>query len=105
MVMMCCNNREDLTMQFKTHSFRYGEGIFSTQPDFRNEWSEIKEVLYSISDDELIDHFNNNTGLQRKVFMIQSMICPLVIIGLEAPLSFYISNNTKKVRYKPLTFL
>lgn len=46
-------------MNFITHSFRYGLEIFNTQPDFNLLWSEVCNVLTNISDDDIINYFEN----------------------------------------------
>lgn len=53
-------------MQFKTHSFRYGEELFSYEPEFVHLWQEIKGVLDSITEDDLIQHYNNNPRVSKK---------------------------------------
>ncbi|KAB2454327.1 hypothetical protein F8160_11145 [Bacillus sp. CH126_4D] len=53
-------------MQYKTHSFRYGEELFSYEPEFVHLWQEIKNVLDSITEDDLIQHYNNNPRVSKK---------------------------------------
>ncbi|QBP92629.1 hypothetical protein E1A90_16595 [Bacillus mycoides] len=53
-------------MQYKTYSFRYGEELFSYEPEFVHLWQEIKDVLDSITEDDLIQHYNNNPRVSKK---------------------------------------
>ncbi|MDD8000015.1 BglII/BstYI family type II restriction endonuclease [Bacillus cereus] len=53
-------------MQYKMHSFRYGEELFSYEPEFVHLWKEIKDVLDSITEEDLIQHYNNNPRVSKK---------------------------------------
>ena len=46
-------------MEFRTHSFRYGLEIFTTQQDFRVLWNEVIDSINSISDEDIIQYFEN----------------------------------------------
>jgi len=45
-------------MKYITHSFRYAEEIFLIDDNFTYLWNEVKEVLDSITDEDLINQFN-----------------------------------------------
>lgn len=53
-------------MQYRKYSFRYGEELFTFNPEFSALWGDIEEVLDSITDDDLITHFNNNPRQSKK---------------------------------------
>ncbi|MEH7482458.1 hypothetical protein V7157_15530 [Neobacillus drentensis] len=53
-------------MRYKTHSFRYGEELFTYEEEFSSLWDEIKVVIESITDEDLIMHFNNNPRASKK---------------------------------------
>ena len=46
-------------MQFKIHSFRNAETIFENDQKYNSLWQEVKNVLFSITDEEIIAVFNN----------------------------------------------
>lgn len=46
-------------MEFRTHSFRYGLEIFNTQADFKILWDEVIDSINSITDDDIIQYFEN----------------------------------------------
>ena len=46
-------------MKYKKYSFRHAEEIFSVDKDFTYLWDEVKEVLDSITDEDIITEFNN----------------------------------------------
>lgn len=47
-------------MNYKIHSFRYGEEIFTTNSDFKDDFNEILEVLNNITDADIISNFNSS---------------------------------------------
>lgn len=53
-------------MRYRTHSFRYGEEIMSKEPEFMATWNEIHTVLNSITEEDLINHYNNNLRKSKK---------------------------------------
>lgn len=53
-------------MDFKTHSFRNALTLFEHDNQFNYLWNEICEVLNSITDEEIIDYFNNSTRSSKK---------------------------------------
>ncbi len=58
-------------MEFRTYSFRYGLEIFNTQEDFRVLWNEVIDSINSISDDDIIQYFENQ---QRRAKSISEAI-------------------------------
>ncbi|WP_456276492.1 BglII/BstYI family type II restriction endonuclease [Bacillus sp. AK128] len=53
-------------MKYQTHSFRYGEELFSKEEEFNREWTDIKNALDSITEEDLITHFKNNLRSTKK---------------------------------------
>lgn len=53
-------------MKYDIHSFRYGLDLFETNPDFKELWREVKSVLDTITDQDLIDYFSNNSRSSQK---------------------------------------
>ena len=46
-------------MKYKKFSFRHAEEIFLVDDSFTYLWNEVKEVLDSITDNDIIDEFNS----------------------------------------------
>ena len=46
-------------MEFRTHSFRYGLEILTTQKEFKVLWDEVTDAINSISDEDIIHYFEN----------------------------------------------
>lgn len=44
-------------MKYEIYSHRYGLEILNSEDDFRNDWYDVIEILESISDEELINHY------------------------------------------------
>ncbi|GIM29843.1 hypothetical protein CPJCM30710_25090 [Clostridium polyendosporum] len=53
-------------MRFKIHSFRHAETIFNNNPSFATLWLEVQNVLASITDQDIINSYNNNTRKSKK---------------------------------------
>ena len=47
-------------MTYKIHSFRHGEIILNNEPDYKIVWNELLNAITSITDDEIINHHENN---------------------------------------------
>ncbi|MEW5570401.1 BglII/BstYI family type II restriction endonuclease [Rossellomorea marisflavi] len=56
----------EFEMRYKVHSFRYGAELFSREEEFSTLWNELLSVLDSITDNDLIRHFNSNTRTSKK---------------------------------------
>lgn len=66
-------------MNFRTYSFRFGEELLTTQPDFSRQWTEIKDSINSISDVDIINHFN---GMTRQAKSISESLNKLIKLNL-----------------------
>ncbi|MCT7618540.1 BglII/BstYI family type II restriction endonuclease [Aliarcobacter butzleri] len=44
-------------MNYKLHSHRYGLEIIEKEEDFKQDWKDIIEIIESISDEEIIEHY------------------------------------------------
>lgn len=53
-------------MRFHSHSFRNALTIFENDPSYTSLWFEITSALNSISDQDLIDSYNNNNRSSKK---------------------------------------
>lgn len=47
-------------MNYKIHSFRHGEIILNNEPDYKIVWNELLSTIENITDDEIIEHHENN---------------------------------------------
>ncbi|MEA3513332.1 MAG: BglII/BstYI family type II restriction endonuclease [Campylobacterota bacterium] len=47
-------------MNYKIHSFRHGEIILKNEPDYKIVWNELLSAIENITDDEIIEHHENN---------------------------------------------
>lgn len=47
-------------MEFRTYSFRYGEEIACMREDISPDWDNLKETIWNISDDDIIEEFSQN---------------------------------------------
>lgn len=46
-------------MDFVTHSYLNGKAVVESNPEISRLWDELSEVIWSVSDDELINHFES----------------------------------------------
>lgn len=53
-------------MRYRLHSHRNALTILENEPEFAETWAEIQHVLESISDNDLIDCYNNNFSTKNK---------------------------------------
>ena len=68
-------------MKYKKFSFRHAEEIFLVDDNFTYLWEEVKEVLDSITDDDIINEFNSE---RREAKSISEAINKLIDIRLVA---------------------
>ena len=68
-------------MKYKKFSFRHAEEIFLVDDSFTYLWEEVKEVLDSITDDDIINEFNSE---RREAKSISEAINKLIDIRLVA---------------------
>lgn len=54
-------------MNYKTYSFRFAEELLTTQPKLKEQWEEVSHAIYSISNLEIINHFNNLNGNPKSI--------------------------------------
>ncbi len=62
-------------MEYLLHSFRYGYEIISSEDRFKPLWLEIIEGIESITDEEIINHFNEQ---KRKAKSISETLNQLI---------------------------
>lgn len=68
-------------MNIVIYSFRYGKELFETQSEFKELWKEVIYVLDSISEEDIINSFNN---LRRNAKSISESINKLIKERLSA---------------------
>ena len=66
-------------MKYKKFSFRHAEEIFTVDDDFTYLWKEVKDVLDSITDEDIIMEFNSE---KRKAKSISEAINKLIDVRL-----------------------
>lgn len=54
-------------MKYKKHSFRHAEEIFLVGDEFTYLWNEVKDVLDGITDEDIINEFNNETRQAKSI--------------------------------------
>lgn len=54
-------------MEYKTHSFRYAEEIFQVDKDFTYLWEEVQEVIRNITDEEIIQTFEEGNRKAKSI--------------------------------------
>ena len=92
-------------MDFVTESFRHGEVILEQTPEYNQTWSELKRVVESISDSEIIE---THESIDRKPMSLSQAINSLLKIKLidhgwneESPIFQevpYSADSTKRWR-------
>ncbi|WP_455543514.1 hypothetical protein [Intestinibacter sp.] len=84
-------------MEFRTHPFRYGLEILNTQSDFKVLWDEVTESLDNISDNDIINYFQNHRGKSKSISKaINSLIKDqLTSRGWNAESFIFNDNNYK----------
>lgn len=53
-------------MNYRVHSHRFGETILKNDEEFKEIWSEIHDIIQSISDDDIIKLFNGKYAKKNK---------------------------------------
>lgn len=56
----------DVFMNYQIYSFRYAEELFDTNPEFTYLWTEILDVLDNITDEDLIEGFQQDKRTSKK---------------------------------------
>ncbi|MDA1987210.1 hypothetical protein COL50_23770 [Bacillus toyonensis] len=54
-------------MEFVLHSHRYALSILETEPEFAETWHEIKHVINKISDEMIIERFEQKHSKQKSI--------------------------------------
>lgn len=67
-------------MKYRKFSFRHAEEIFLVDPQFTYLWNEVQDVLESITDQDIIEEFNNE---KRKAKSISEAINKLIDVRLR----------------------
>lgn len=47
-------------MEYRTHGFRHGDYLIENVSEYRPYWAEIRAAIESISDDDIVSHFEAN---------------------------------------------
>lgn len=69
-------------MKYKIHSFRHAEVILANEEDYKEVWSELLEVIVSISDDEIIEYFESATRRAKSLSEAINNILKIKLIQL-----------------------
>jgi hypothetical protein len=67
-------------MKYRKFSFRHAEEIFLVDPQFTYLWNEVQDVLASITDQDIIEEFNNE---KRRAKSISEAINKLIDVRLK----------------------
>lgn len=54
-------------MEFEPYSHRYAISILETEPEFAETWNEIKHVIKKISEEMIIERFENKHSKQKSI--------------------------------------
>jgi len=54
-------------MNYKIHSFRHGEIILNNEPDYKIVWNELLNAIQNITDNEVIEHHENNSRKAKSI--------------------------------------
>lgn len=49
-------------MDYKLHSHRYGIHLLENDPNFKEDWFQILNIIKSITDDDIIEEFNKDNN-------------------------------------------
>jgi hypothetical protein len=60
-------NNSGEKMKFRTYSHRYIDGLLETNTRERELWEEFSSVLSSISEEDIIEHFNNQVRKAKSI--------------------------------------
>jgi hypothetical protein len=70
-------------MTYKIHSFRHGEIILNNEPDYKIVWNELLKAITSITDDEIINHHENNPRKAKSISESINNILKTKLVALE----------------------
>jgi hypothetical protein len=59
--------RNTYGMEFVTHSYKNGDAIIKSNPEINYLWHELTEIIRSISDEELIEYFENSSRKSKSI--------------------------------------
>ncbi|WP_205647224.1 hypothetical protein [Bacillus cereus] len=54
-------------MEYTIYSHRYALSILETEPEFAETWNEIKHVIHKISDEMIIERFEQKHSKQKSI--------------------------------------
>ena len=70
-------------MTYKIHSFRHGEIILNNEPDYKIVWNELLNAITGITDDEIINHHENNPRKAKSISESINNILKTKLVALE----------------------
>jgi hypothetical protein len=70
-------------MTYKIHSFRHGEIILNNEPDYKIVWNELLNAITSITDDEIINHHENNPRKAKSISESINNILKTKLVALD----------------------
>jgi hypothetical protein len=69
-------------MEYKIESFRHGEVILKNVPTYSEVWNELLEAIQSITDEELIQHHENNPRRAKSISESINNVLKVKLVGL-----------------------
>lgn len=93
-------------MEYLIHSFRFGYEIVSSEENLRPLWLEIIESIESITDEEIIDNFNNQKRKAKSISESLNQIIKdkLLAKGWKPESPIFNNRDYEKSRYWRLDF-
>tara|TARA_B110000046_G_C12994016_1_gene399208 strand:- start:222 stop:845 length:624 start_codon:yes stop_codon:yes gene_type:complete len=82
-------------MNYKIHSFRHGEIILKNEPDYQIVWNELLSAIESITDDEIIEHHQNNPRKAKSISESINNILKAKLVTLRWNEESYIFQDDK----------
>jgi len=70
-------------MNYKIHSFRHGEIILNNEPNYKIVWNELLKAIESITDDEIIEHHENNRRKAKSISESINNILKSKLVALD----------------------
>ena len=82
-------------MNYKIHSFRHGEIILNNEPNYKIVWNELLKAIESITDDEIIEHHENNRRKAKSISESINNILKSKLVALDWNEESYIFQDNE----------
>ncbi len=70
-------------MDYKIHSFRHGEIILNNEVNYKIVWNELLKAIESITDNEIIEHHENNPRKAKSISESINNILKSKLVALD----------------------